>query len=688
MPNSTSKDSPFLRQITEIIDGNLAHEQFGVAELAEAMHMSRSNLLRKVQKEANCSVSQFIRQVRLQRALEMLRSNTLTVSEICYKVGFGSTSYFIKCFREQYGYTPGEAGQVEEAEAEATVEAPDDDPSDKRKYGWLAMGVGVVLLALTAIFFFNNSPRHPYPVEKSIAVLPFINNSSDSANVYIINGVMESVLGHLQKIEDLRVVSRTSVEKYRNTNRSIPEIKEELNVSYIVEGSGQKVGDEIRLNIQLIDAAGDRHLWAKEYQRNLGDIFDLQVDVAKSIAQEIQVIVTPDEEKRIRKVPTDDMVAYDYYLKGIDALKQETEEGVFEGIEWLEKAVKQDKNFALAYANMAIAYYYLDAFQVQKKYLSQLNYNADQALLIDAHLSDALIAKSFYYINVSDYEKALPYLERALEYSPNSAQVLNALSNYYANYMPNTEKYLEYALKGIQLDINSNDSVTTSFIYLHVSNALIQVGFISQARQYAEKSLAYNPQNIYSDYLRAYIIYAADDDINSLQENLINILAKDTTRIDVLQEVAKVCYYNENYELANKYYSKFLSLKKSLDLDIYPAEYAKIAVLHDKLGMPDKADHYLKLFKDFADEDKSIYKHISLAAYYSYEGDAKRALEEMKLFAREDDYFYWILMFEDDPMMEKMKGNPEFDKVCRQLKDKFWKRHERIKETLDEKGLL
>ncbi|UII32757.1 helix-turn-helix domain-containing protein [Fulvivirga ulvae] len=365
MQNSTSKDSPFIRQITEIIDGNLANEQFGVSELAEAMHMSRSNLLRKVQKEASCSVSQFIRQVKLQRALEMLRNGSFTVSEISFKVGFSSTSYFIKCFREQYGYTPGEA--VQSAEEEVVVKTPHKSSSDKRKYGWLAMGAGIILLVLTAIFFFNKSPGHTYPVEKSIAVLPFINNSTDSANVYIINGVMESVLGHLQKIEDLRVVSRTSVEKYRNTNRSIPEIKEELNVSYIVEGSGQKVGDEIRLNIQLIDATGDRHLWAREYQRNLGDIFDLQVDVAKSIAQEIQVIITPEEEKRIKKVPTDDMVAYDYYLQGIDALNRDSEEGVFEAIDWMEKAVKRDKNFALAYAYIAIAYYYLDAFQVQKK---------------------------------------------------------------------------------------------------------------------------------------------------------------------------------------------------------------------------------------------------------------------------------------------------------------------------------
>ncbi|ELR71507.1 Putative serine/threonine kinase [Fulvivirga imtechensis AK7] len=679
--------SPFLQRITELIEENIANEQFGVSELADAMNMSRSNLLRKVQKETSASVSQFIRQVRLNRAMEMLKTDVFTVSEISYKVGFSSTSYFIKCFREQYGYTPGEASQ-QDVNCAAAENSTIAQPKHNSRYRWIAISAGIILLALAAIFFFNNAKHSPYRPDKSIAVLPFVNNSSDSINVYIINGVMESVLGHLQKIEDLRVVSRTSVEKYRSTTKSIPEITEELNVGYIVEGSGQKVGDEIRLNIQLIDAAGDRHLWAEEYHRNLGDIFDLQVEVAKSIAQRIEVIITPEEEERIRKVPTNDMVAYDYFLKGINELNKDTKEGMFEAIKWLEKAVGQDKNFALAYATIAIAYYYLDAFQIQKKYLSQLNYYADQALLIDTHLGEALIAKSFYYLNIRDYERALPYLEKALEYNPNSALVFNHLSNYYAMYVPNTARYLEYALKGVQLDINSQDSLTASYTYLHISNALIQAGFINEAEHYINKSLIYNPKNIFSDYVKAYILYARDNDIARLKKRLLNTLARDTTRLDVLQEVAKVCYYNQDYELAYEYYSKFLAVKDSLKLDIYPAEYAKIAVVHDKLGMHKKADNYLQLFKDFVDNDKSIYKHISLASYYSYKGDMDRALEEFKRFVKEDDYFYWVLLFQDDPMIENMNGHPEFDRLCALLKEKFWERHERIKQVLREKRLL
>src|SRR5690606_34887147 len=137
--------------------------------------------------------------------------------------------------------------------------------------------------------------------EKSIAVLPFKNDSNDSSNVYLVNGLMESTLNNLQQINGLRVVSRTSVEKYRNGTKSIPEMAEELNVSYFVEGSGQKIGDRILLNIQLIEASTDRHLWTKQYRREMRDVFGLQQEIARDIAGKIEVRITPEEAERIGK---------------------------------------------------------------------------------------------------------------------------------------------------------------------------------------------------------------------------------------------------------------------------------------------------------------------------------------------------------------------------------------------------
>jgi TolB-like protein len=330
-------------------------------------------------------------------------------------------------------------------------------------------------------------------LEKSIAVLPFKNDSNDSTNIYIINGLMESILNNLQNIEDLRVISRTSVEKYRNIPMTITEIARELNVNYFVEGSGQKIGDKILLNIQLIEASSDKHLLSEQYNREAKDIFKLQMEVAKNIADKIQAIITPEEEERINKVPTDDLVAYDYFLKGLDLMYKGDRESLEDAINYFETAIEHDHEFALAYADLAITYYLLDLYQAEKKYSVQINNNADKALLFDSQLAQSLIAKAMFYINNKDYEQAVPYLEKALEYNPNSALVINILSDFYTSYIPNTEKYLVYALKGIRLDIAANDSITTSYIYLHVSNAFIQSGFLNEAEKYINKSLEYNP---------------------------------------------------------------------------------------------------------------------------------------------------------------------------------------------------
>src|SRR5690606_7154799 len=156
-----------------------------------------------------------------------------------------------------------------------------------KKYWFGAAGL-VVLLTVAWIFFKPQILGGKLTREKSIIVLPFKNDSGDSTNVYLINGLMEATLNNLQKIKDLRVLSRTSAEKYRESNKSIPEMADELNVNYLVEGSGQKMGDKIVLNIQLIDGAKDRHLWSKQYRREVSDIFALQLEISKDIAQEIQ----------------------------------------------------------------------------------------------------------------------------------------------------------------------------------------------------------------------------------------------------------------------------------------------------------------------------------------------------------------------------------------------------------------
>ncbi|MCD4724668.1 MAG: helix-turn-helix domain-containing protein, partial [Bacteroidales bacterium] len=197
MPDSHYIENDFLRKATEIIEENISNEQFGVSELAADMGMSRSSLLRKVKKLSKLSVSQFIRQVRLKQAMEMLRQNSFNVSEVSYKVGFSSTSYFIKCFRDHYGYPPGEAGKRSLNESD-----PIQNGQSRKKRMMVVLGAPLIIALLLVILFFIVKPfsYEQEDIEKSIAVLPFINDSDDSTNVYFINGLMESILNNLQKI--------------------------------------------------------------------------------------------------------------------------------------------------------------------------------------------------------------------------------------------------------------------------------------------------------------------------------------------------------------------------------------------------------------------------------------------------------------------------------------------------------
>ena len=790
MPDYKSIKNDFLLKVTLIIEKNIPEEGFGVSELASEINMSRSNLLRKIKKLTGLSVSQYIRKIRLKEGMNMLKEQSLTVSEISYAVGFGSTSYFIKCFHDHYGYPPGEVvnkvfiesdtDNLDHFEKELKTKQSSFDrfwqelkrrkvvkviivyasisfiilqllsilieplflpqwimtvvvvllaigfpisiifswifdfthkgfevtksigeneifqtESSNKKKSLINSAFIIILLSIVGILSYpklvgnNDEGNKNSQIEKSIAVLPFKNDSNDSSNVYIINGLMESVLNNLQKIEDLRVISRTSVEKYRNNSKTIPEISEELNVSYFIEGSGQKIGEDILLNIQLIEASTDKHLWAQHYKRNANDIFALQQEVAKNIADKIEVIITPEEKEMIETIPTDNLTAYDYFLRGLDLLHSETRAGLIEAIPYFKKAIEYDPEFSQAYADIAISYYYLDILKSEKLYSEQIKKNADKALEYDSKSAQGLLAKAMYYLNIEENEMALPYFEKALEYNPNSAIINNYLSDYYTNYMPNTEKYLEYALKGIGLDIGAKDSITASFTYLHLSNAFIQAGFVKEAEMYIEKSISFNPNNLYSKYVKAYILYAKTKDLAITKELLLKAYSKDMSRLDILHEIGKICYYMNDYKEAYIYYSKFIEIKEAQELDIYPHENIKIGLVFKAMGQLEKAEQLVDEYKVYADNDKSIYKNLSLAMYFIYTGETKEALEYLELFTQEDNYVYWIPLFlENDPLVDNIKDNPEFKQLLEDIENKFWKKHQLIKNGLEEKDLI
>jgi tetratricopeptide (TPR) repeat protein len=234
------------------------------------------------------------------------------------------------------------------------------------------------------------------------------------------------------------------------------------------------------------------------------------------------------------------------------------------------------------------------------------------------------------------------------------------------------------------------DSVNASYTYLRLGNALIQNGFVDESLKYIDKSLEYNPKNPYSRYVRAFILFAKSGDAKQTRDLLLTEFRKDTTRLDILQDIGKVSYLMRDYKGAYQYYKRFLAIRESRQLAIYRHENLIIGFVLAQIGMKEKAEELIEDYKKLFDDDKSIYRELALSGYYTYRGDQKKAIEHMRLFSQEDNVQYWVIAFlESDPIMgPPIKSNPEFRKYVDAAKARFWKTHDALKIILIENGLL
>jgi TolB-like protein/Tfp pilus assembly protein PilF len=270
--------------------------------------------------------------------------------------------------------------------------------------------------------------------EKSIAVLPFENLSDEKANEYFAAGIQDEILTRLAAVRDLKVISRTSTEKYKSKPDNLKKIGEELGVSSILEGSVQKAGDKVRIHVQLISTATDSHLWAETYDRKLTDIFVVESEVAKAIVDRLQAKLTGAEERVIAAKPTENPEAYDAYLRGLAySLKTaNTTANALNAQQHLREAVRLDPKFALSWALLSFvnARGYRTAFlQPTVALREEARQAAETALALQPNLGEALLAKGFYhYACLRDYDTAVRYFEKARPLLPNSSRVPESLA--------------------------------------------------------------------------------------------------------------------------------------------------------------------------------------------------------------------------------------------------------------------
>jgi serine/threonine protein kinase/Flp pilus assembly protein TadD len=294
--------------------------------------------------------------------------------------------------------------------------------------------LSVALAAGLGVMTWNRGRESASPIAKSVAVLPFENLSADPDSAYFADGIQEEILTRLASIADLKVISRSSTQRYQTKPRNLAEIAKQLGVANVLEGSVQKAADQVRVNVQLINAQTDSHLWASTYDRKLTDVFSVESEIAKAIAEHLQAKLTGQEEQAIAAKPTDNPEAYDAYLRGLAySLKTSSVPANALGAQkYLREAVRLDPKFALAWALLSFveARGYLQEFlQPTVALREEARQATETALTLQPNLGEAILAKGYYhYACLKDYDTAVRYIEQARPLLPNSSRIPELLA--------------------------------------------------------------------------------------------------------------------------------------------------------------------------------------------------------------------------------------------------------------------
>jgi TolB-like protein/Tfp pilus assembly protein PilF len=327
----------------------------------------------------------------------------------------------------------------------------------RRKFLALIVTLAVVAAGLLAFQLWRTQRASPAAIapEKSIAVLPFENRSEDKTNAYFAEGVQDEILTRLSKIADLKVTSRTSTQHYKSLPENLAEIAKQLGVAHILEGSVQKSGDAVRVNVQLIKAANDSQVWAETFDRKLTDIFSVESDVAKAIADQLRVHITRQEEQVIAAKPTKNIEAYDAYLRGRYFWNKRTSDGIKQAIEHFQRSIERDPDFALGHAGLADSYIALTFynFAAPHETMPKAKESAVKALALDNTLAEAHASLAHVLMNYDwEWSAAEKEFKRSIELTPDYATGHEWYAIHYLTARGRLEEALQEMKRALELE--------------------------------------------------------------------------------------------------------------------------------------------------------------------------------------------------------------------------------------------
>jgi TolB-like protein/class 3 adenylate cyclase/Flp pilus assembly protein TadD len=382
---------------------------------------------------------------------------------------------------------------------------------------WAEVGLALVLLGvIIAAFIFVSRPparRALSGAEKSIAVLPFENLSEEKANAFFAEGVQDEILTDLAKVADLKVISRTSVMQYKTgVGRNLREIGQQLGVTHLLEGSVQRVANRIRVNAQLIDARNDAHLWAQTYDRELADVFAIQTEIAKTIAEQLQAKLSPNEKLAIEERPTTNLEAYGLYVRGSELVETapfsaDQKDRFLEAIRLLDQAVERDPAFLLAYCKLARAHdqFYLFGYDHTPARLSLAENAVNNALRLQPDSGEAHLALALHLYSKLDYDRAHEELAIARSTLPNDPRIFTwwGFIDRRQGHWAESASHLEQAL---ELDPYNE------FLLQQISLSYANLRDYAKEAEALDRVLALKPSDVDTQASRAYceFVWRAD----------------------------------------------------------------------------------------------------------------------------------------------------------------------------------
>jgi TolB-like protein len=601
-----------------------------------------------------------------------------------------------------YDITPAGVKKTKPASAVKHIDKTTTPTSSGWKIATYVSGIIIVVLVAYNFIIKRNLNADISKLEKSIAVLPFRNDSRDSTNQYFINGIMEEILTSLQKIGAFsRVLSRNSVEQFRNnTTKSTPEIAKALNVNFIVEGSGQKFGNKFVLRVQLITGKNERHLWAKSYDREImqtTDIVSVQSEIAQLIAAELKATITPEEKQLINKTPTTSLKALDFFQRGRDEhtkywLDNTKIKALKNAISYYKLALKSDSTFAQAYTGLAIARlntYWTNVYTNMKFSENDLIILRDSIIsLVDLALNYNNKLEEAYLVKgwcSRDANMAIKEFRKALEINPNYGLAYSNMADYgKGGGIEESINYIKNKLKAIELE---RGPILPGFLKdLGVEYECLgfnenAIDLYNQIFQLTNDTLQYF-QNMSGPY------YAAGNWEESIRWSK-KILEKDPNYRWAHKQLADI------YSFLGKDDSSNYHTKRMAELSIWPSDVAFYkGVLLWKKGDKLKADasfnELIELCDKLIQSDIDIDANsLTLARIFSLKGEQEKSLEYFEKISNTWRREKWFIAFmEYDPLLQNMRINEKFREILITSKSNWQKEHDKVRIWLEKNNLL